>query len=1204
MHLKQNSNQVKRRWFSQKVLSVFLIFFGIALITKAQDFTDQKLYRISSPSGLYLDNKESEEDNDKLFLSSKSDSEGQLWKITKQKNGTYTIENPFVKKSLDSGNINSGFGNEVIQWEANPNNSNQQWEVVVTGMGTYIFTQKNSKMNLALNGEDVAGATVYQKPNSPLAWTITETAIDTPEDVIERGAEWENELIFAINKEEGHNTYVVYPSLASLKADKYYDTPWIQPTSPYYQSLDGQWKFNWVKQPSDRPMDFYKEDFNATAWKEIKVPSCWESLGYGSMMYTNITYPFKKTPPMIKVVKGYTIEEEPNPVGSYIKEFNIPQDWDGKEIFLHFNGVYSGMYVWVNGQKVGYSEGANNDAEFDITKYVHKGDNKLAVEVYKWTDGSFIEDQDMFRFAGIHRSVYLYATPQLHVRDYFIQSTFNNDALTDATLKVDAAIKNYATKKSNAALLDISLLDTKGNLVTIISAPIAQLKEGEEKKYDLQANVQNPLLWSAETPHLYTVTVSLKDKKGVELEAMSSKFGFRKIEVKNKRVYVNNQPIFFKGVNRHDSHPEFGKTVPVDMMITDILLMKNHNINTLRTSHYPNNPEMYALLDYYGLYVMDEADLENHGNGSISDMPTWTGAYVDRAERVIQRDKNHPSVIFWSLGNESGNGNNFWAVRERVKELDASRPIHYEGKNEVADIDSHMYPSLDRMIGFDQQESDKPYFLCEYVHSMGNAMGNMAEYWDYIENNSQRMIGGCIWDWVDQAHVKIGEPKDRFYYGGDWGERPTSGDFSGNGITTPDRRVTAKLIEVKRIYQYIKFEPVALDAGKIRIKNKYNFLNLDNFVFTWKILKDGVEVESGTLPTIDLDPNGDVIVKIPFKRNFEGGKEYFLNLSASLKETTSWADKGHEVASAQFALTPRATVPMVDKSVMPTLQVKTVGNKLDISASNFSTTFDTALGRMISLKYNGTEFIYNQQGLDLNWYRSVSNDKFTDQNYYTSTPDKPLVTSTVAPDKKSVTIITDHLVTVNSGTPIQIPYQVRYTIYGDGTIDVDASFTKYSNASIVRRLGLQMQLPQGFESIKYYGKGPHENYSDRIISAYLGEYSTSPKDMEAEHYIRAQSLGNREDIRFVEIVNDKGDGLKVTSKDQLSFSALHFTDKAVWEATHDFNLDKIRQPQVYFNLDAVQQGLGNATCGPNPLHQYMIPENQPINYSFRIQAVK
>lgn len=1188
---------------------IILILCYLALILTsdnlfAQELNPGKLYKILTPSGLALDNKENFDNGVQLYLSASNNSKGQLWRIQKLENGYYTITNTHTEKNLDT-DIHSGNGNPIIQWGESKSNPNQHWTLKQTGTGAYQITHRLSGMDLAVNGEETAGAVIYQLPNSSLLWRLVETSLKVPVEKIVRGkTEWENETIFAVNKEQGHTTYTVYPDVKTLKSDKYFDTPWIQPSSPYYLSLNGNWKFHWVKQPSERPKNFYKTTYDVSSWKEIPVPSNWETHGYGTPIYTNITYPHKNIPPLIRSQKGYTNEKEPNPVGSYRRTFTIPSDWDGKEIFLHFDGVYSGIYVWINGQKVGYSQGANNDAEFNITKYIKSGENTIAAEVYRWTDGSYIEDQDMFRMSGIHRDVYVYTTPKTHIRDYHIQSVFNGDNYTSATFKTDINIKNYGSSSSGKTNVEVSLLDPSGKTITTIKQPIEALSSKKEKQYNLQTTINNPLLWSAEKPNLYSVIVALKDDKGNELEAMSSKFGFRKIEVKNKRVYINGKQVFFKGVNRHDTHPQFGRAIPIESMIEDILLMKTHNINTVRTSHYPNSPKMYAMFDHYGLYIMDEADLENHDNHSIGEKASWMPAFVDRIERVIERDKNHPSVIFWSLGNEGGSGSNFEAMYKRAKELDPTRPIHYEGFNAIADMDSKMYPSVDNMTQIDQENSDKPFFLCEYAHAMGNSIGNLPEYWDYIENYSQRMIGGCIWDWVDQGINKFGEPENRYYYGGDFGDKPNDEDFVCNGITTPDRRVTAKLLEVKQVYQYIKMRPVALVSGKIEIQNKYDFCNLNEYDINWIVLKNGEKIESGTMDLLNLAPDQKATIQIPYKRNFEAGSEYHLNIYFSLKENTVWAKKGHIVASGQFALNDRPGILAVNHNSIGNIEVNESGENLFIkgSESNFQITFNKKSGMMTSLVYSGKEMIHNNKGLELNWYRSISNDKYTDQTFFPIQYNDPIFINQISNDNKSVTIITSSTATILSEKQAQIPHLIKYTIYGNGTIDVDASFSKTGNGSnIIHRLGLQMQLPKGYESIKYYGHGPQENYIDRKAAAFIGLYDTTTKGMEEEHYVRSQSMGNREDVRWFTITDNNNKGIKITSKDRMNFSALHFTDNDLWKAEHDFELDNIRQPQVYLNIDCIQQGLGNASCGPLPLSKYMIPDNQIISYSFRIE---
>lgn len=1190
------------------VLLITAITIGFSNKLWAQDINPDILYKLESPLGLVLDNRDSAINEHGVYLEKEEkNKESQLWKIAPTKDGYYVITNTYYNKALDNNNVIEGRGNNLIQWDIDLTNSNQQWTFSQTGTGAYIITHRNSRMQFAFNGKDEAGAQIYQIPNASQTWRLIPTNIKAPKEIKRAVSknEWENETIFAVNKEPGHATYKPFPNTKDLKADPSFEKPWLTPKSEFYQSLNGVWNFHWVKQPSERLLDFHKTNYDDSSWNKIPVPSNWEMHGYGTPIYTNITYPFKNQPPFILPQKGFTNETEPNPVGSYHRTFDIPSNWDGKEIILHFDGVYSGIYVWINGVKVGYSEGANNDAEFNITKYVKTGKNLIAAEVFRWTDASYIEDQDMFRLSGIHRDVYLYATPKLHVRDYTLVADFDGDDFSSSTFNVTANVKNYASKSNKAHKLNVTLLDDKGKTVTTLSQAIGIHKKGEEKEYKFQAKVTNPLLWSAETPNLYSVIVSMEDAQGNETEAMSSKFGFRKIEIKNKRVYINNEPVFFKGVNRHDIHPQFGKAVPIESMIQDIVLMKQHNVNTIRTSHYPNDPKMYAMFDYYGLYVMDEADLENHGNHSISATPSWGPAFNDRIERVIHRDKNHSSVIFWSLGNEGGHGDNFVGMYNLAKKLDPTRPIHYEGKNEIADIDSHMYPSLDRMIQFDQQKSDKPYFLCEYVHAMGNAVGNLPEYWDYIENKSQRTIGGCVWDWVDQGINMYGKPTDQYYYGGDFGDKPNDGDFSCNGLTTPDRRVTAKLLEVKKVYQYIKMKAIDLTEGKIEVENRYDFINLNKFNLEWTLLENGIKKESGKILNLNLAPNAKTIVKLPYQENLDPLKEYFLNIVFTLKESTDWAEKGYEMASEQFALTPRTNVADVDYSNHSDIKIETVGNKVSITGDNFKAVMNSDNSQMSELYYNGKSIIVPGKGLALNWYRSVNNDKYTNQSYWPTKYEKAEFSYQLDKSEKFVTFATRINVTIdNDGRDILLPYDVTYTFFASGAIDVDAKFVKPANEPIIRRIGLEMILPTDFENIEWYGHGPQENYSDRKAAAYVGQYQTTATDMESEHYIRTQSMGMRGDVRWVSFTDANKEGLKITSKDKMSFSALHMSDIDLWKIAHDFRLNEIRKPEIHLNLDCIHQGLGNASCGPLPLDEYMIPDNTPISYSFRIEPIK
>ena len=1010
----------------------------------AQEIQEDVLYKIVSSKGLVLDNHESPTNMTGVFLEKeKKGAKGQLWRIVPYKE-CYVIYSPFTAKSLDIVDTDNG-KHPLNLWDYSRANVNQHWRIVPDTDGRYAILHNHSNWGITFKENEKEGAPIYATNVSETTWKFVKTSVKLPPENIRGKHEWENEQIFAVNKEPGHSTYIPYPSIESLRNDRlYYEKPWETPSSSFYSSLNGQWKFYWAKQPSERPVDFYKTTYDTSTWDEIMVPSNWEMLGYGTPIYTNVNYPFKNLPSKILPQKGFTNETEMNPVGSYRRNFQIPKDWDGKKIFLHFDGVYSGMYVWVNGRKVGYSQGANNDAEFDITSFVNVGENILAVEVYRWTDGSYIEDQDMFRLSGIHRDVYIYATPQIYIRDFSLRSDFQFDDLLSSKLNVDLWIKNDGGKVAKGNSVEIQLWDPFGKQVANQVQPIENLFKNKENRLSICTLVENPLLWSAESPQLYTVILALKNDQGKEIEAISSKFGFRKIEIKNKRVYLNNEQVFFKGTNRHDIDPRFGKAVPVSTMIKDIELMKRHNINTVRTSHYPNSPKMYALYDYYGLYVMDEADLENHGNHGLSDKLSWQPAFLDRIARVIQRDKNHPSVIFWSLGNEGGAGVNFDAMYKRAKELDPSRPVHYEGKNDAADIDSQMYPDIARMSRFDQLDTNKPYFLCEYAHSMGNAPGNLAEYWEYIENKSQRMIGACIWDWVDQGINKVGAPTSHYYYGGDFGDKPNDADFCCNGLVTPDRRVTAKLLEVKKVYQYIKLRPLAMSAGKIEVSNGYDFLNLNNFRVVWKILKDGMEIEQGTIDEgLNLPPNEKATLTIPYITKINSDSEFFLNIYFLTKNKMSWAEAGYCIAEEQISLNERPSIAKVDLSSLRELKIDVLKDSLGIHGSNFQVLF-----------------------------------------------------------------------------------------------------------------------------------------------------------------VRSQSMGNREKIRWVTITDAKGDGLKITSKDNLSFSALHYTDQDLWKVAHDFKLKEIKKPEVYLNLDCIQQGLGNATCGDIPLPKYMIPENRPVSYSFRIERVE
>ena len=888
-----------------KILGSALIALSFsASAVVAQQFDPKQGYEIHTVNGLVLDNQESLDTNTKIFISKReADKESQVWNLIPcEQEGCYTITSPLTQMNVD----NSGKGKvecSVIQWSADPKNPNQQWKITALPNGNYVLTNVGTGYNLGFPDAGLVGEPVFQlepeASKSNQQWQIRKSNLKVVAEALKTTShnDWENERIYAINKEEGRATFIPFANSEEMKADPAYTRPWERTRSSRYLLLNGNWKFNWVKQPSERPVDFYKTSYDVSGWKEIPVPSNWEMHGYGTPIYTNITYPIRNNPPFIQGQRGYAVEKEPNAVGSYRREFALPADWKDKEVFIHFDGIYSAAYVWINGKKVGYSQGPSNDAEFRITPYVKAGNNTVAVEVYRWCDGSFLEDQDMFRLSGIHRDVYLVASPKVRLRDIHLTSQIS-DRLDKAELKVKTDVHNYG-KKVQEATVRVSLLNTEGKPVSSFIIPTGKITGGQENVCEGTTTIRDPRLWSAETPSLYTVQLELLDAAGNVLEATSQQYGFRKIEIRNNKVYINNALILFKGANRHDIHPQFGKAVPVESMIEDILLFKRFNLNTIRTSHYPNDPKMYSLYDYYGLYVMDEADIECHGNMSLSNRESWEGAYVDRMVRMVERDKNHPSVIFWSMGNESGGGRNFEATYQAAKAID-DRYIHYEGMNDVADMDSRMYPSIESMIEQDEQPRNKPYFLCEYAHAMGNAIGNLEEYWDYIEHHSKRMIGGCIWDWVDQGINMPGQPADHYYFGGSFGDRPNDNDFCCNGIVTADRQVTPKLWEVKKVYQYITLEPNA--ENSIGVRNRYVFLNLHDFNLRYVILKDGVPIAEEEFSLPDGKPGEHRAVQIPYSRYLTSEGEYYLNLEIKLKKDCVWAKAGHIVATEQLLL--------------------------------------------------------------------------------------------------------------------------------------------------------------------------------------------------------------------------------------------------------------------------------------------------------------
>lgn len=1166
-------------------LILAVLFSCLVRFSFSQTFDSKSFYKIYNDQGEVINNGDSMDNMANLILSKEEKGiAGQLFSVTEVGENEVFLGVPAFEKGLDYTS-DPKVNMLIIQWDGYAGNIHQQWVLKELGNNAYIISPKKFP-HLALSYRKDGKVQLVEKneKESSQKWHIRKVNEGLPEYLNAVGEEyWENEQIFAVNKEEGRNTFIPFFSMEALKNDPSFAKPWKTPLADNYMLLSGLWKFNWVSCPEERPVDFYKEEYDVSGWKEITVPSSWEMFGYGTPIYTNVTYPHKNQPPFIRPVEGWTIENEKNPVGSYRREFVLGEDWMDKEVFLHFDGCYSGLYIWVNGKKVGYSQGANNDAEFDITPYVRKGVNTLACEVYRWTDGSYLEDQDMFRLSGIHRNVYLYATHKVRVRDFHITDRLSTD-LKNASFEVCSTVKSY-DKRYDGLKLEVQVFDPSMNLVAEEEVGVPAVGRKAQKDVTVAGMLSGKVaLWSAEIPNLYTFIVTLKDKHGKLIETASNKYGFRRIEQKNNKVYINNELVLFKGVNRHDTHPVLGKAVSVESMKQDIELMKLNNINTVRTSHYPNDPRMYALYDYYGLYVMDEADVECHGNNSIAGKENWKPAMVDRMVRMVERDKNHPSVIFWSLGNECGGGKNFDAMYEAAKAIDASRMIHYEAKNNLADMDSQMYPSVENMIAFDKEPRNKPYFLCEYAHAMGNAIGNLPEYWDYIENHSNRMIGGCIWDWVDQGLCKTGRPQDEYYYGSNFGDKPNSYDFCCNGIVTPDRSVTPKLMEVKKVYQYIEVHGVAGNPRLIQIKNKYDFLPLNEFEMEWQLLREGRVAEQGKMDLPEIGAGQTTQVEIPFRMSMDDEAEYAINVYFVRKHPEAWIPRSHYFASEQILLEKHSAAKNLKRSrvssFMP-LRVSETTETYTLSGTAFQVTFCKKEGKMSSLIYNGKELIYNKEGFGFNWYRSVNNDG---RDYWNTKIEVRNCSMEKVADCYVIGV--KAIAELDAEEKAVYPYEIRYTVMPDGMIEVDASFVLGEDVYKVPRLGLAVSLNPILEKVEYYGRGPWENYQDRKASAYLGIYKNTVTGME-EEYVRSQSMGNREDVRWLKLTDEGGRGLFIQGDEAFNFSALHFTDKQLWnDMKHGHERDENRLKQTVLSIDAVHRGLGNQSCGPGPMEKY------------------
>ena len=931
--------------------------------------------------------------------------------------------------------------------------------------------------------------------------------------------EWENLDILQINRELPRATFQAYAE-SDAKAAMSMDAS----ASSLQQSLNGEWKFNWVGNPSERPVDFYKPDFNVSGWDDITVPGNWQTQGYSIPLYTNIIYPFNMDPPNVmgEPPEQYTNYEARNQVGSYRRTFDIPAKWGGKEIFVKFDGVDSAFYLWVNGQKIGYSQGSRTVAEFDITKYVKPGPNMIAVEVYQNCDGSYLEDQDFWRLSGIYRNVTLTAQSKLGMRDCQIETLFEGDDFSKAELAVTTWLKNWGDADKEFGL-KIGLFDADGQFVKGIQDIDQSLQSGKQVKIEGSITVDNPNLWSAEDPYLYTAMITITDSQGNPTELVPFKVGFRKVEIKNATLLINGMPVLMKGVNRHEHDPTTGHYVTRESMLKDLELMKKANVNFVRTCHYPDTPEWYALCDEIGMYVIDEANVESHGVGykhnlTLGNKPEWTAAHVDRMNRMVERDKNHPSVVIWSLGNEAGNGVCHSAMYEYANRRDPSRPVHYEGRTQGnpknfwgdnSDILSNMYTKPWDVAKYADGSSGKPFMLCEYAHAMGNSVGNLDVYWDLFRS-SPHLTGGCIWDWVDQGLWLTDPESGKMFlaYGSDFGDEPNSGNFCMNGLIQANQVPNPHLQEVAKQYQDFWVTEVDRAAKQYEIYNENYFTNADKVICNWTLLANGRPLETGSLGRLNIAPQQKKVVTIPCATptNVTPGTELVLRVWFELQEATPWAKQGFTVAWDEFALNSfdAAADPI---GFIPAVQLTSNDKQTIVSGQGFTITFSDETGAMISYDVDGTEMVLSP--LEPSFKKTMN-----DNQYRNNFEDRTKAWMTAAEGREVVAVSTEGsgiavaVVKYDMKLPVgESTVTMAYRVFGDGSILVRQTITpKGDKLPIIPRIGMNLAIPAEFSNVTYYGR-EGETYSDRKTGGKLGIYHGDALKWNFP-YSRSQDVGN------------------------------------------------------------------------------------------------
>ncbi|MEV0226341.1 glycoside hydrolase family 2 TIM barrel-domain containing protein [Streptomyces sp. NPDC050704] len=1050
-------------------------------------------------------------------------------------------------------------------------------------------TSRPSRRTVLLTGAALAGSAAFAAQKRAFA-------ADAPEwDAAPR--------VFQVNREAARARLVPYAGVAAARRGRFQE-------SPYFRSLNGSWRFHWSRNPDQRPVGFHSPDFDDRGWDRIPVPSNWEIEGYPEPIYLNIKYPWV----------GYETPEPPqiphdfNPVGSYRRTFTVPKGWSGRRTLISFQGVKSAFFVWVNGKRVGYSEDSYTPAEFDITPYLRAGRNTLAVEVYRWSDGSWLEDQDMIDLSGIFRDVYLYSAPPVGVQDLFVRTGLDS-AYRDAELSVDVTVRGADGKQARGHQVVAELFDAKGRRVLEMRGAGT-----------LKAEVAAPALWSADDPYLYTLVVRLLDGSGAAVDIQSTRVGFRQVDYGPGKFTVNGRPVMFRGTNRHETDPDRGQSVDEAGMLRDVLLMKRHNINAVRTAHYPNHPRWMELCDEYGLYVIDETNLETHGVRDTvpGSLPEWTDACVDRLRSMVERDKNHPCVVVWSLGNEAGQGGNFKVMADWVHERDASRPVHYEGMNAVTDVHSEMYTSPAGVERYGKSGNPKPYLLCEYTHSMGNSGGNLQEYWDVFERYPN-LHGAFVWDWADQA-IRLPVPGDRrrtyLSYGGDWKPGyPTDGNFSCNGLVASDRSIHPGLLEAKKCYQPVGFTAGDLSAGTVKVRNKRMFGGLDAYELRWTVTRNGSRVQHGTLAAPKVAPGAEAAVRVPYRRPAapEPGAEYFLNLSFVLRERTRWADAGHEVAAEQLALGWKAAEGTAPSSVAssaassaggtgtpPALRLTETDTEVRVSGRNVDLVLSRASGTLSSYRWKGRTLLAG--GPVPNFWRGPTDNDIGRRFQNTARTWREAgrertVTSVKVSQPTPGEVVIEVACTLPT-SPAVSSWDTEFRVRGDGSVGVRHTLDAASGLPDLPMVGALLTVPGGFERLDWFGRGPHENYSDRRTAAFVGRYR-STVDEQVAPYVRPQQMGNMTDVRHLSLTDRSGDGLTVLAEPAdgeplLETSALHYSPFDLDGPRHPYELR--RRDETVLLVNHRQMGVGGIdSWGAAPLEPYLLHAGRTYTYGYRLR---